>query len=126
MITNNKSWNEKAINKRATWIINYLLQEVLTIPKAMRRTNNFRMKKGNYLSFFELQIIGEDINFIGDSSIVAHVVGDKEVEFEGKKWRLSPLTKEIKKRQGSAISESTSYQGAQYWEYDGMRLSEIM
>ena len=91
----------------------------------MRRTNNFKAKKGSHLSFLELQIIGEDINFIPDPSIVAHVVGDKEVEFEGKKWRLSPLTRELQSRR-KKVSLSGAYQGAQYWEYDGMKLADIM
>lgn len=62
---------------------------------------------------------------IADPSIVAHVVSDKEVEFEGKKWRLSPLTKEIQTRRGK-LSPSGAYQGAQYWEYDGIKLADII
>ena len=50
----------------------------------MRKTNNFKIKAGRHFSFHELQIIGEDINFIDDPTIIAHVVGDKEVVFEGK------------------------------------------
>ena len=73
----------------------------------------------------DLQLIGLDIAFVDDNSIVAHVVGDKEVEFEGKKWRLSPLTKEIQTRRGVA-KPSGSYHGAAYWEYDGVRLYDII
>ena len=124
-ITNKDHWGKDTIRARAKWIIGFLLKDVLPIPDGMRRTNNFKVKTGRRLSFQELQIIGEDINFIADPSIVAHIVGDKEVEFEGKKWKLSPLTKEIQTRRG-ALSPSGSYQGAQYWEYDGMKLADIM
>lgn len=124
-ITNKDHWGKDTIRTRAKWIIGYLLKDVLPIPDGMRRTNNFKVKTGRRLSFQELQIIGEDINFIADPSIVAHIVGDKEVEFEGKKWKLSPLTKEIQTRRGT-LSPSGSYQGAQYWEYDGMKLADIM
>ena len=124
-ITNKDHWSKDTIRARAKWIIGFLLKDVLPIPDGMRRTNNFKVKTGRRLSFQELQIIGDDINFIADPSIVAHVVGDKEVEFEGKKWKLSPLTKEIQTRRG-ALSPSGSYQGAQYWEYDGMKLADIM
>ncbi len=124
-ITNQDHWGKDTIKARESWIIDYLLNDVLPIPDKMRRTNNFKIKAGRHLSFQELQIIGEDINFIGDTSIVAHVVGDKVVEFEGKKWNLSPLTREIQTRRGT-VNASGSYQGAQYWEYDGMKLADIM
>lgn len=118
-------WNEKSINQRAEWIIGILLNEVLEIPDVMRKTNNFSPKEGRYLSFQNLQLIGLDISFIEDSSIVARVVGNKEVEFEGKKWKLSPLTKEIQTRRGK-VNASGAYHGAWWWEYDGIRLSDIM
>ena len=125
MITDKDKWDKQAIVERAEWIINYILMEVMPIPDSMRRTNNFNIKSGKHLSFNELQIIGESIYFIDDHSIVAHVVDDKSVEFEGKKWKLSPLTKEIFKRRGT-LSPSGSYQGARYWECDGLRLLDIM
>ena len=126
-ITNRDSWGEKEIKSRTKWLIQYLLHDVLTIPDDMRRINNFRVEAGKrkHLSFQELQLIGEDIHFFYDSTIVAHVVSDKEVEFEGKRWRLSPLTKEIQTRRG-VVSPSGAYQGAQYWAYDDLRLSDIM
>lgn len=126
-ITNKEEWGEKEIKARTKWLIAFLLQDVLTIPDSMRRINNFRVETGKrkHLSFQELQLIGEDITFYYDSSIIAHVVSDKEVEFEGKKWRLSPLTKEIQTRRG-AVSPSGAYQGAQYWVYDDIRLADIM
>ena len=118
-------WDKEAIQDRAKWIINFLLTDVLPIPEAMRRTNNFKIKSGKHLSFSELQLIGEDIYFIDDHSLVAHIVDDKVVEFEGKKWKLSALTKEIQTRRG-VVTPSGSYQGARYWEYDGIRLLDIM
>lgn len=125
MITDQNKWDDDTIHARANWIIDYLLQKVLPIPDEMRKTNNFSIKEHNGLSFQELQIIGDEIDFIADPSITAKVVSDKEVEFEGKKWRLSPLTREIQTRRG-AVNSSGSYQGAQYWEYDGMKLADII
>lgn len=102
-----------------------MLEEVLKIPNNRRKINNFIAKEHNGLSFQELQLIGLEINFIADPSIKAHVVGNKEVEFEGKVWKLSPLTREIQTRRG-VVNQSGAYQGAQYWEYDGMKLADIM
>jgi len=124
-IINQDHWNADTIKKREKWITNYLLSDVLPIPDNMRRVNNFKTKTGRGLSFQELQLIGLDIEFSDDNSIIAHVVSDKEVEFEGKRWRLSPLTKEIQTRRGM-VNESGCYSGTQYWEYDGIRLTDIL
>ena len=45
--------------------------------------------------------------------------------FEGEKWFLSPLTNEIETRKGT-VTKSGSYQGTQYWEFDGIKLADIM
>ncbi len=97
----------------------------MPIPEEMRKSNNFADKERKALSFQGLGLIGEMIEFIADSTIKAKVVSDKEVEFEGKVWRLSPLTNEIQKRRGAA-NLSGSYQGAQYWQYEDMKLADLL
>lgn len=124
-IVDQDKWNKESILRRADWIIKYLLKKVIPIPENMRMKNNYKQKKRRSLSFIELQLIGEKISYISDNSIVATVVSDKEVEFEGKIWRLSPLTKEIEIRKGT-VNASGAYQGAQYWEYDGIKLADII
>lgn len=123
-ITNHSKWNSKTIKQRTAWIVKYMLDDVLPIPDHRRRINNYAAKEGGGLSFQDLQLIGLDINFIGDPTIVAHVIGDTDVEFEGKKWKLSPLTREIQKRKGRQ-NASGAYQGSKYWEYEGLRLSDL-
>lgn len=124
-ITNKEQWNEKEICERRDWIVKYLLEEVLPIPNQMRKTNNYAVKEKRGLSFQELQLIGLDINFIEDPTISAHVISNKEVEFEGKKWKLSTLTRELKTRNGT-VNPSGSYKGSAYWEFDGIRLLDII
>lgn len=124
-IINQDIWNQDSIHNRTEWMISFLLHEVLTIPDKMRRTNNFAVKEGRGLSLQGLQLVGLDISFVEDPTIRAHVVSDKEVEFEGKKWKLSPLTREIQTRRGKA-NASGAYQGAYWWEYDGIRLFDVM
>lgn len=123
-ITNQKHWNEETIKKRSEWIIDYLLKNIVPIPESMRETNNFIPKEGRHLSFIELGLVGETINFIDDVNITARVIDDKHVEFEGKEWSLSPLTREIYERKGK-IRASGSYSGADHWEYDGLKLSSV-
>ena len=123
-ITNNDKWDADTIKHRTKWITEYLLTKVLTIPEHMRKTNNFTVKDSKGVSFQNLQLIGLDIHFVDDPSIVAHVVSDKEVEFKGKKWRLSPLTREIMERKGVA-RPSGAYNGYKHWAYDEIILSEV-
>lgn len=124
-ITNHDKWTADAIKERSMWITTILLRDVLAIPDKMRKINNFNQKESRGLSFESLQLIGLDIDFIEDPTICAHVVSDKEVEFEGRRWRLSPLTKEIQTRRGK-LNASGAYQGAWWWEYDGIRLYDII
>ncbi len=124
-ITNREVWNKESILNRKKWLVNQLLQKVLVIPDERRHLNNFNIEKKHALSFERLSLIGETINYIKDESIVAKVVSDTEVEFEGAIWKLSTLTKEIEKRRNT-LTPSGSYSGAQYWSYDGERLYDLL
>ena len=117
-------WTEETIKARAGWMTDYLLNGILPIPESMRKANNYAIKASRKFSFEALRLVGSDIAFVDDQSIVAHVVGEREVEFEGKRWRLSPLTREIYTRKG-IVNKLGSYQGPLYWEYDGTRLTEL-
>ncbi len=83
----------------------------------------FSKPKG--LSFEYLGLVGDCIRFIENPSYVARVVSDNEVEFEDRKWKLSTLTAELKRRLGRA-TPSEAYRGSQYFEYDGTRLDALM
>ena len=67
---------------------------------------------------------GSIITFRYDSTITAKVVGEREVEYYGTIYKLSPLTHDIMERLGR-LNESGAYQGAQYWDYEGVRLAQI-
>jgi len=128
-IVNRTKWNKKSIQNRTNWIISIILQEVIPIPENMRNKNNYKQKENgkreNRLSFKKLGLIGETINYIAEPSIEAVVVDDKEVSFENKTLKLSPLTREIENRK-NRLNNSGSYQGAQFWEFQGIKLSDIM
>lgn len=124
-ITNQKEWNREAIENRTDWLIKVILDDVLPIPESMKRANNFTAKESRRFSFKEIGLIGKTVNYAGDEALTAKVVNDGEVEFEGKRWRLSPLTREIETRKGTR-NASGSYQGSKYWEFEGKRLSDLM
>lgn len=77
------------------------------------------------MSFENLGLINQKINFIKDKNIKVLVLNDTQVEFEGKVWLLSPLTKEIYERMGKTTKSGT-YRGADHWEFDGTKISNLI
>lgn len=123
-IINRSKWNKNSIQNRSKWITQFIVEKVIPIPDEKRYKNNYEQKRKR-LSFLELNLIGEEISYISDKSIKVNIVDDREVIFEGERWFLSPLTNEIETRKGT-VTKSGAYQGAQYWEFDGIKLADIM
>ena len=67
---------------------------------------------------------GEEVVFISDKEITAKVVGEREVEYGGQVWKLSPLTYKIFEQKGE-LNSSGAYQGAAYWQYKGKKLKDV-
>lgn len=67
---------------------------------------------------------GEEVVFISDKEIMAKVVGEREVEYGGQVWKLSPLTYKIFEQKGE-LNSSGAYQGAAYWQYKGKKLKDL-
>lgn len=67
---------------------------------------------------------GEEVVFIADKEITAKVVGEREVEYGGQVWKLSPLTYKIFEQKGE-LNSSGAYQGAAYWQYKGKKLKDL-
>ena len=67
---------------------------------------------------------GDIITFTKDKNIVAKVVGNREVEYMGKNWKLSALTLQLFKERGE-VNKSGAYQGAAYFEYNGKKLKDL-
>ena len=79
----------------------------------------------NRFSFYAKGIQdGATITFRYDPEIKATVVGEREVDYLGITYKLSPLTYKIMEERGQ-LNESGAYQGAQYWDYNGIRLAQI-
>ena len=67
---------------------------------------------------------GDTISFVGDKSIKAVVCGEIEVEYEGQIWKLSPLTYKIFQQKNN-LNKSGAYQGANYFEFKGVKLKDL-
>lgn len=127
-IINKHIWGEEQIKNRANYLIKIIVEDIFPINDKLKSANNYSTEKrsaGNGLSFEALNLIGKTIVYFDDSNITAKVVGNKEIKFEGKVWRLSPLTREIETRKNRR-NRSGAYWGVDYWKYHGKTLREWM
>lgn len=82
-------------------------------------------KQGALFSFYRKGIKnGDEISFISDDKVVAKVVGERDVEYGGQSWKLSPLTYKIFEDKGQ-LNSSGAYQGANYWQFNGKKLKDL-
>lgn len=82
-------------------------------------------KQGALFSFYRKGLKnGDTISFITDDTITATVVGEREVEYGGQEWKLSPLTYKVFDDKGQ-LNTSGAYQGANYWQYDSKKLKDL-
>ncbi len=99
-------------------------------PKNVNKEKEFdevskAREQGARFSFYKKDIKdGEEISFIADKEITAKVIGEKEVEYGGQVWKLSPLTYKIFEQKGN-LNSSGAYQGAAYWQYNGKKLKDL-
>lgn len=82
-------------------------------------------RQGKLFSFYKKGLKnGDEIIFIKDKNIVAKVCGEREVEYQGQVWKLSPLTYKIFETRDE-LNTSGAYQGANYFEFNGKKLKDI-
>lgn len=82
-------------------------------------------KQGARFSFYKKGLKdGDSITFSADNAIVAIVAGERDVDYAGQLWKLSPLTHKIFADKGR-LNSSGAYQGAAYWMYKGQKLKDI-
>lgn len=99
-------------------------------PKDVNKEKEFNevskaREQGARFSFYKKGIkVGEEIIFISDKKITAKVIGEREVEYGGQVWKLSPLTYKIFEQKGE-LNSSGAYQGAAYWQYKDKKLKDL-
>lgn len=127
-ITDQQQWGKEQIINRAAYLIRIITEQILPLSEHLKTSNNYTIEKrtvSNKLSFETLDLIGKTIVYFDDSNILAKVIGNKEVQFEDKVWRLSPLTREIETRKNRR-NRSGAYWGVNMWKYEGKTLEEWM
>ncbi len=82
-------------------------------------------KQSNLFSFYRKGLKnGDEVVFKDDEQVIATVVGEREVEYEGQVWKLSPLTYRLYEQRGQ-LNNSGAYAGADYFTYNGKRLRDL-
>lgn len=99
-------------------------------PKKVNKEKEFdeiatARKQGALFSFYKKGLKdGDQISFIADNAITAIIAGEREVDYGGQIWKLSPLTYKIFEDKGQ-LNSSGAYQGAHYWQSKGRRLKDL-
>ena len=121
-------WGSAQIQERADYIIDLIVNEVLGIPRQLRQSSNWKQEESRSTNFDSkrvlTELIGETINYLRDPKICATVLPNLKVLFEQTEWTLSALTRELRERTGEA-NASSSYQGAYYWTWDDVKLTNL-
>jgi hypothetical protein len=82
-------------------------------------------KESRLFSFYRKGLKNGDIvAFKDDEAITAKVVGEREVEYGGQIWKLSPLTYKLYEQRGG-LNKSGAYAGADYFKYSGKKLRDL-
>ncbi len=82
-------------------------------------------KQGKLFSFYKKGLKnGDEIVFKDDEKITAKIVGEREVEYGGQVWKLSPLAYKLYEQRGE-LNASGAYAGADYFKYKGKKLRDL-
>lgn len=82
-------------------------------------------RQGQLFSFYKKGLKnGDEIVFTDDKDIVVKIVGEREVEYGGQVWKLSPLTYKLFEQKGK-LNASGAYQGASYFMFNGVKLKDL-
>ena len=115
----------------------YMVKELLLafegkviFPEGTNKTKEFENvsktnEQNNKFSFYMKGMKnGDIITFHTDKSVTAKVVGEREVEYMGQKYKLSPLTYKLYEERGK-LTKSGTYQGAAHFEFKGKLLKDL-
>lgn len=92
-------------------------KEFTALAKANEQNNRFNFYAKGLKN-------GDMVSFIKDKNEKATVAGEREVEYKGHIWKLSPLVRHLFENRGE-VNKSGAYQGAAYFEYNGTKLKDL-
>lgn len=82
-------------------------------------------KQGQRFNFYRKGLKnGDVISFCADPSITAKIIGEREVEYKGEPFLLSPLARKLYEQMNKG-NNSHAYQGAYHFMFNGKRLTAL-
>ena len=83
------------------------------------------IKQSRLFSFYKKGLKnGDEVVFKDDDKITAKIIGEREVEYGGQDWKLSPLAYKLYEQRGE-LNASGAYAGADYFKYKGKKLRDL-
>ncbi len=83
------------------------------------------IRQGRLFSFYKKGLKnGDEVIFKDDETIKVKIVGEREVEYSGQVWKLSPLAYKLYEQRGE-LNASGAYAGADYFKYKGKKLRDL-
>ncbi|TGE77346.1 GIY-YIG nuclease family protein [Weissella confusa] len=68
---------------------------------------------------------GAELVFVRDSSLIATVISDKQMEFHGELFSLTGLAKKLLEEDAESTGNYSNIRGASYFKYNGVTLAEL-
>ena len=83
------------------------------------------IKDSKLFSFYKKGLKnGDEIFFKENENMSAKVAGEREVEYGGQIWKLSPLAYKLYEQIGK-LNKSGAYAGADHFKYEGKKLRDL-
>lgn len=128
-VLDRETWDGRSIRRRQEYLIQLFTQEILEVPDRFKHGSNWSQNDRESAQFDSRetlnQLIGETIEYVANPVMVAEVISDSKVLFEGSEWSLGPLTKVLKERGGAKVSKTSNFHGASNWSWDGTKLIDL-
>jgi len=122
-VEENKEWYYKTALPQFDFIfdmLEYATAEDKVIVEELSETIMDDRKRKEKLKFSMINLfIGDELEYVNNSSITVKIVDDKCVEYQNERYTLSALTAKLDNNRLSA------YQGPAWWCFDGKKLCDI-
>lgn len=123
-IVDQNTWNKESIEHRTECLIEFILKQLLPVPNYLFNSISGGTRPKKKKNYVELGLVGKIIHYKDDRSIVARIVSEDKIEYEGEQISISTLTKKIKLKRGECKSDA-SFNGKLFWVYNGKTIFDL-
>ena len=123
-IVDQNTWNKESIEHRTECLIEFILKQLLPVPNYLFNSISGGTRPKKKKNYVELGLVGKIIHYKDDRSIVARIVSEDKIEYEGEQISISTLTKKIKLKRGECKPDA-SFNGKLFWVYNGKTIFDL-